>query len=301
MRSSQTLLHRPQRNRHGRNDEAVASGAKRPARQRHPYRRQAAARCRAAAAAGESADRSLTRRRYLRRSATLHAAPRDMLSANSRARAHVLCLPLNSGFSRSASGDVLSRLGTGSRSGGLLQTSRSNRDRLVGAQTEASARSRRIDVASACGHVDAWARSERRPKSGPTNVSTTAPLEAQPDLRPGAPRSACGVRLAPAEPNRLRRSTAPSGARTRTSALRRSSEGGCLQRDPCCSTTQINGRVTEKWLHAHFRAKPGHEKSLRVAGLSHSGGGIRTRDLRVMGRLRGGQLPVVLQVFSDFR
>jgi len=32
-------------------------------------------------------------------------------------RAHVLCLPLNSGFSRSASGDVLSRLGTRSRSG----------------------------------------------------------------------------------------------------------------------------------------------------------------------------------------
>jgi hypothetical protein len=200
-------------------------------------------------------------------------------------RAHALCLPLNSGFSRSASGEVLSRLGTRSRSGGLLQTSRSDRDRLVGAQTEASARSRRIDVASACGHVDAWAGSERRPKSDPTNVSTTAPLEAQPDLRPGARRSVCGVRLAPAEPNRLRRSTAPSGARTRTSALRRSSEGGCLQRDPCCSTTQINGRVTEKWLHAHFRAKPGHEKSLRVAGLSHSGGGIRTRDLRVM---RGG-------------
>jgi hypothetical protein len=172
--------------------------------------------------------------RHARGSASHLAAP---LTANSRARAHVLCLPLNSGFSRSASGDVLSRLGTRSRSGGVLQTSRSNRDRLVGAQTEASARSRRIDVASACGHVGAWARSERRPKSGPTNVSTTAPLEAQPDLRPGAPRSACGVRLAPAEPNRLRRSTAPSGARTRTSALRRSSEGSCLQRDPCCSTT----------------------------------------------------------------
>jgi hypothetical protein len=126
-------------------------------------------------------------------------------------RAHVLCLPLNSGFSRSASGSVLSRLGTRSRSGGVLQTSRSNRDRLVGAQTEASARSRRMEVASACGHVDAWARSERRPKSGLTNVSTTAPLEAQPDLRLGALRSACDVRLAHAEPNRLRRSTAPSG------------------------------------------------------------------------------------------
>ena len=141
-----------------------------------------------------------------------------------------------------------------------------------------------MDVASACGHVDAWTRSERRPKSGPTNVSTTAPLEAQPDLRPGAPRSACGVRLAPAEPNRLPRSTAPSGATTRTSALRRSSEGSCLQRDPCCSTTQINGRVTEKCVTRPFpRQTRAREKlaSCRLFAIN-SGGGIRTRDLRVM-------------------
>jgi acylphosphatase len=59
---------------------------------------------------------------------------------------------------------------------------------------------------------------------------------------------------------RWTRASSSVRARTRTSALRPSSEGSCLQPDPCCSTTQINGRVTEKCVTRPFPRQTGAQE-----------------------------------------
>jgi hypothetical protein len=70
--------------------------------------------------------------------------------------------------------------------------------------------------------------------------------------------------------------------RTRMSAIRPSTERGSLQPNSSCSAAPPNGRLTANVLDAHFPHQTARPKSQGLCRPFDSGGGIRTRDLRVM-------------------
>ena len=113
--------------------------------------------------------------------------------------------------------------------------------------------------------VDASAQSGRRPHSNPTKVLATAQVRAsrEPSTGQTYAQDAAGGGGA----NGLRRSTGPSGARTRMPAVRRSREGSSLQPHSRCGATSIEPRLTENVLRGHFRIRRGKRKASNLQAL----------------------------------